>query len=76
MHVDANSNLTHAGGRLYTGDFGATLRHALPIAVGAPKGQRIRVTGLDNLKPNARYRGGSEDAALFRERRDQARSPK
>jgi len=41
MYVDANSNLTHAGGRLYTGDFGATLRHALPVAVGAPKGQRI-----------------------------------
>ena len=54
MYVDANSNLTHAGGRLYTGDFGATLRHALPVAVGAPKGQRIRVTGLDNLKPNPR----------------------
>jgi hypothetical protein len=54
MYVDANSNLTHAVGRLYTGDFGATLRHALPVAVGAPKGQRIRVTGLDNLKPNPR----------------------
>jgi hypothetical protein len=54
MYVDANSNLTHAGGRLYTGDFGATLRHALPSAVGAPKGQRIRITGLDNLKSNPR----------------------
>jgi hypothetical protein len=54
MYVDANSNLTHAGGRLYTGDFGATLRHALPSAVGAPKGQRIRITGLDNLKPSPR----------------------
>jgi hypothetical protein len=54
MYVDANSNLTHAGGRLYTGDFGATLRHALPVAVGAPKGQRIHIAGLDNLKPNPR----------------------
>ena len=28
MYVDANSNLSHAGERLYTGDFGATLRSA------------------------------------------------
>ena len=34
--------------------FGATLRNAFPVAVGAPKGQRIHVTGLDNLKPNPR----------------------
>ena len=54
MYVDANSNLSHAGGRVYTGDFGATLRHALAVAVGAPKGQRIRVSGLNNLKPNPR----------------------
>jgi hypothetical protein len=54
MYVDANSNLSHAGERLYTGDFGATLRSALPVAVGAPKGQRIAVTGLSNLKPNPR----------------------
>jgi hypothetical protein len=54
MYVDANSNLSHAGERLYTGDFGATLRSALPVAVGAPKGQRIAVTGLDNVKPNPR----------------------
>jgi hypothetical protein len=38
LYVDANSNLSHAGERLYTGDFGATLRSALPVAVGAPKG--------------------------------------
>jgi hypothetical protein len=54
MYVDANSNLTHAGGRLYTGDFSATLRHALPVAVGAPRGQRIHIAGLDNFKPNPR----------------------
>ena len=54
MYADANSNLSHSGERVYTGDFGATLRNALPIAVGAPKGQRIRVEGLNNLKPNPR----------------------
>jgi hypothetical protein len=54
IYVDANSNLSHTGQRVYTGDFGATLRHALPVAVGGPKGQRIEVTELNNLKPNPR----------------------
>lgn len=52
IYVDANSNLSHSGERLYRGDFGATLRAASHHAVGAPKGQRIRVTGLESLKPN------------------------
>ncbi len=52
IQVDANSNLTHFGERLYRGDFGATLRAAAAQAVGAPKGQHIRVLGLENLKPN------------------------
>jgi len=47
-------NLSHAGERMYTGHFDATLRSALPVAVGAPEGQRIHVTGLNNLKPNPR----------------------
>jgi hypothetical protein len=32
---------------------GATLRSALPDAVGAPKGQRIEVTGLNNETKSA-----------------------
>jgi hypothetical protein len=52
IYVDANSNLSHQGERLYTGDFGATLRAALPTAVGAPKGLRMRIVGLEHLKPN------------------------
>ena len=50
--MDANSNLSHLGERLYRGDFGATLRNASHHAVGAPKGQRIRVSGMEHLKPN------------------------
>ena len=50
VYVDANSNLSHQGERLYTGDFGATLNNALPSSVGAPEGRRMRVTGLENLK--------------------------
>lgn len=50
VYVDANSNLSHQGERLYTGDFAATLRTALPSAVGAPEGQRMHITGLDNLR--------------------------
>ena len=51
IFVDANSDLSHQGERLYTGDFAATLRAALPSAVGAPEGQRMHITGLENLKP-------------------------
>jgi hypothetical protein len=53
IYVDANSNLSHSGERLYRGDFAATLRAAPARAVGAPKGQRIAVHGIENLKPNA-----------------------
>jgi hypothetical protein len=52
IYVDANSNLTHQGQRLYTGDFGAALREAPARAIGATKGLRIKVLGLENLKPN------------------------
>ena len=52
IYVDAKSNLSHAGERLYRGDFGATLRAFSAHAIGAPKGQTIRVHGLENLKPN------------------------
>jgi hypothetical protein len=52
IYVDANSDLSHQGERLYTGDFAATLRSALPSAVGAPEGQRMSIKGLENLKRN------------------------
>jgi hypothetical protein len=50
IYVDANSDLTHEGRRVWRGDFAATLRNACQVAVGAPKGQRIRVIGIENLK--------------------------
>ena len=53
IHIDANSDLTHEGRRVYCGDFAATLRNACHVAVGAPKGQRIRVIGMENLKRKA-----------------------
>ena len=52
IYVDANSNLSHSGERLYRGDFAATLRAAPAHAIGAPKGQRINVHGIENLKSN------------------------
>lgn len=50
IFVDADSRLSHEGRRVWQGDFPATLRHAPHIAVGAPKGLRVRVSGLHNLK--------------------------
>lgn len=52
VYVDASSNLSHQGERIYTGDFAATLKTALPSAVGAPEGQRMHISGLENLKRN------------------------
>jgi hypothetical protein len=51
--LNANSDRTHEGRRVYRGDFAATLRNACHVAVGAPKGQRIRVVGMENLKRKA-----------------------
>ncbi len=57
IYVDANSNLTHQGSKLYTGDFGATLRQAPTRAVGAAPGQRIQVDGVEHLNPKPRRSG-------------------
>ena len=54
IYVDVNSNLTHMGQRLYTGDFGATLKNAPATAIGATKGARISVSGINNLQANPR----------------------
>jgi hypothetical protein len=50
VYVDAKSNLTHQGETLYRGDFAASLRSSLHMAVGAPIGQQMRLRGLANLK--------------------------
>ena len=50
IFVDANSDLSHQGERLYTDDFAAALRAALPSDLGTPEGQRMHITGLENLK--------------------------
>jgi len=50
VFVDAKSNLSHQGETLYTGDFAASLRSSLHIAVGAPVGMRMRLRGVENLK--------------------------
>ena len=52
IYVDANSNLTHQGEQLYTGNFGRTLASAPARAIGATKGKGMKVVGIDKLKPN------------------------
>lgn len=52
IYIDANSNLTHMGQKMYGGDFGATLTGAPQSAIGATEGATIVVSGIDNLKPN------------------------
>lgn len=49
IHVDARSRLTHHGFKIYRGDFPASLRANLPVAVGGTKGAPIKLTGIEHL---------------------------
>ncbi|MFH0134075.1 hypothetical protein [Variovorax sp. EL159] len=53
IYIDANSNLSHQGAKLYRGDFANSLLTALPYAVGGPAGAAMVLTGREHLKPNA-----------------------
>lgn len=52
IYVDANSNLTHQGAKLYGGDFASSLLTSLPHAVGAPLGTTMTLKGAEYLKSN------------------------
>jgi hypothetical protein len=52
IYLDANSNLAHQGGKIYRGDFSASLRRDVRYAVTAPVGMRYVISGLENLNPN------------------------
>ena len=52
IYVDANSNLAHMGGKIYRGDFAASLTRNAPWAVTAPAGKEYQVSGLEHLKSN------------------------
>jgi len=52
IYVDANSNLSHQGGKIYRGNFAESLVRDVRFAVTAPKGLQYVVTGMENLKPN------------------------
>ena len=53
IYIDANSNLTHQGAKLYRGDFANSLLTSLPHAVGGPVGAKMVLTGQEYLQPNA-----------------------
>lgn len=52
IYIDANSNLTHQGAKLYRGDFANSLLTALPHAVGGPAGAAMELNGKEYLQPN------------------------
>jgi len=52
IYIDANSNLSHQGSKLYKGDFANSLLTSLPYAVGGPQGTRMHLTGQQYLQPN------------------------
>jgi hypothetical protein len=52
VYIDANSNLTHQGAKLYRGDFANSLLTSLPHAVGGPAGATMVLDGKEHLQPN------------------------
>lgn len=52
IYIDANSNLTHQGAKLYRGDFANSLLTSLPHAVGGPVGAHMVLSGQEYLQPN------------------------
>ena len=52
IYIDANSNLTHQGAKMYRGDFANSLLTSLPHAVGGPAGAEMVLKGQEYLKPN------------------------
>jgi hypothetical protein len=52
VHVDANSDLAHQGGKIYRGDFGGSLLRDVRYAVTAPVGMRYAISGMEHLRPN------------------------
>lgn len=52
IYIDANSNLSHQGAKMYRGDFANSLMSSLPHAVGGPAGAAMVLKGREYLKPN------------------------
>ena len=52
IYVDANSNLSHQGAKLYRGDFADSLANALSYAVNGTEGAPMRLSGLQYLHAN------------------------
>ena len=52
VYVDAHSNLTHQGVKLYRSDFATSLQIALPTAIDAPIGTVMSLRGSQFLRSN------------------------
>ncbi|MGF6351857.1 hypothetical protein [Variovorax sp. W2I14] len=52
IYIDANSNLSHQGAKMYRGDFASSLLTSLPHAVGGPVGATMVLKGHEYLQPN------------------------
>ena len=52
IYIDANSNLSHQGAKLYRGSFADSLSNALSYAVNGTEGAPMTLRGLQYLQPN------------------------
>ncbi|MEN8282544.1 hypothetical protein [Acinetobacter gerneri] len=50
VYVDALSNLTHQGTKVYSGNFAQSLQTNFALAIPAPLGTPLQLNGLDHLQ--------------------------
>ena len=51
IYVDAKSNLSHQGMKMYTGNYANSLLTNFPLAIPSMEGLPISISGLEHLNP-------------------------
>lgn len=52
IYIDCQSNLTHQGAKIYSGNFANSLQNNFALAIPAKADIQLKITGLSYLKPN------------------------
>ena len=52
IYIDCQSNLTHQGSKIYSGNYANSLQHNFALAIPAKVGVQMKITGLNYLNAN------------------------
>lgn len=52
IYIDCQSNLTHQGSKIYSGNYANSLQNNFALAIPAKEGVHLKITGLNYLKAN------------------------